>query len=109
MHKNIMEKGLKSCTGVLLRAVSAIPPVLAERAWMAVPCLVSPQKDAPAGYQLFFHNFLLHYQHHISKNWRPILPSSYIWIFAWCAICSRFHRNNTTAEVNTTNDQNITL
>ena len=70
---------------------------------------VSPQKDTYARFDLFFHNFLLHYQHHISKNWRPILPSSYIWIFAWCAICTRFHRNNTTAEVNTTNDQNITL
>ena len=37
---------------------------------MEWPCL---QKDAHAGFQLFFHNVLLYSQHHISKNWRPIL------------------------------------
>ena len=34
---------------------------------MAVPCQVSPQKDTCAGFSFFFHNVLLHYQHHISK------------------------------------------
>ena len=26
----------------------------------------------------------LYHQHHISKNWRPILPCSYLSIFEWC-------------------------
>ena len=30
--------------------------------------------------------------HHISKNWRPILPCSYFWNFAWCDLLAQgFH------------------
>ena len=49
----------------------AIPPFLAD----------GPQKEARAGFYFFSHNVLLHYYHHISKNWRPILPCSYFWTF----------------------------
>ena len=46
----------------------------AKKGGIAMPCQVSPQEDSHAGFQLFYHNVLLHYQHHISINWRPILP-----------------------------------
>ena len=39
-----------------------------------------------AGFQFFFHNVLLHYQHHISKHWRPIFCLSYFWTFAQCVL-----------------------
>ena len=54
------------------------PPVVQPKSSCDVHLLrspwVSPQKDTRAGFQLIFHNVLLHYQHHIWKNWRPILP-----------------------------------
>ena len=38
--------------------------------WDGRALLGQPSK----GFLLFFHNVLLHYQHHISKYWRPSLP-----------------------------------
>ena len=86
-----MEKELISCTGVLLRADltgHGHSTLFGRWAWMAMPCQVSPQKDTCAGFLFFSHNVLLHYQHHTSKNWRPILSCSCFWTFAHCALCS---------------------
>ena len=61
--------------GVLLRADltgHGHPSPSAKKGGMAMPCQVSTQKNIRAGFQFFFHNVLLHYQHHISKHWRPI-------------------------------------
>ncbi len=65
-QQKLMEKELKSN--------SANQPISARKGGMSMPCQVSPQKAPCAGFQFFFHNVLLHYQHHISKNWRPIFP-----------------------------------
>ena len=46
--------------------------------------LGQPSKRHPCRILIIIHNVLLHYQHHISKNWRPILPCSYFWTFAQC-------------------------
>ena len=80
MQQNIMEKELKSYTGVLLRTDLTRHSQFSQSAdfcqegWDGLASQVSPQKDARAGFQFFFHTVLLHFQHHISKNWRPILP-----------------------------------
>ena len=77
-----MEEESKSCTGVLLRTDlirHGHPTLFGRWAWMATPCQSSSQMDTRARFLFFFHNVLLHYQHHISKNWRVILPCSYFW------------------------------
>ena len=59
-----MEKELKSCTGVLLRADltgHGHPSPSAKKVGMAVPCYVSPQKETRAEFQPSFHNVLLPY------------------------------------------------
>ena len=66
MQQNNMEKGFKSCKDVLLRAD------LFWQEGLGWPC---PEKDTRIG---FFHNIKLHYQHHIQKNLRPILPRFWI-------------------------------
>ena len=40
--------------------------------WLSL--LGQPSKRYPCRISIIFHNVLLHYYHHISKNWRPILP-----------------------------------
>ena len=48
-----MEKELESFTGVLLRAEltgHGVQALFARMVGMAVPCFVSPQKDAHAGF-----------------------------------------------------------
>ena len=80
MKQNVMEKELKSCMGVLFRADltgHGHPTCFVRKGYFGWPCpvsQVSSEKDTCAGFLFFFHNVLLHYQHHISKNWRPILP-----------------------------------
>ena len=64
---------------------SADQPISAQKGGMAIPCQVSPQKDARAG---FFHNVLLHFQHHISKNWRPI--NYFDLLYFWAQITNSY-------------------
>ena len=66
-------------------ANSADLPISAKKGGMAVPCLVSPQKDARAGFQLFFHNVLLHIflAPNITKL-ETYFAFLYSWTFAQC-------------------------
>ena len=66
-----MEKESKSCTGVLLRADLTGHGQFSQ---LADFCQKGWDGCALLGQLSKGHNVLLHYQHHISKNWRSILP-----------------------------------
>jgi hypothetical protein len=74
-----MEKELKSCIGVLLRADITDSQFgqsanFCHKGWDGRALLGQPSKGTHAGFQFFFHNVLLHFYHQIAKNWRSILP-----------------------------------
>ena len=91
-----MEKELKSCTGVLLRAdlTGHSHPTLFGRNWLIcwighALFRVSHSKGHPCRILIIFPQCSTKfYKYHISKNWRPILLCWYFWTFAQCVLIS---------------------
>ena len=71
LQQNIVEKELKSCTGILFRADltrHGHPTLFGRNRQIGYTLLGQPSKGLPSRILIFFHNVLLCYQYHIQSQ-----------------------------------------